>query len=142
VLAYCSSRDEMNKLEAQFIEKFKTVSPDGYNLTTGGDRREISQETRKKLSIAGRRFRHSEETKARISASHKGLKLGIKLPLEVRMKMSKSSAKHRSKKVVDIATGFVWDSCLEAADIYGFKRETLSAYLLNKIKNKTNLRYV
>jgi len=40
------TREELNVLEQKYIKEQKTLSPFGYNLTTGGDYNEISDETR------------------------------------------------------------------------------------------------
>lgn len=44
------SRDELNVLEVYFIDKYKTLSPGGYNLQTGGGSFNLSQEVRDKIS--------------------------------------------------------------------------------------------
>src|SRR3989304_5679547 len=41
------TREELNILEKKHICAHQTLSPSGYNLTTGGDYNEISEETRK-----------------------------------------------------------------------------------------------
>jgi group I intron endonuclease len=45
-----SSLEELNKKEIEFINKFNTLSPNGYNLTTGGLNYIRSEESRKKKS--------------------------------------------------------------------------------------------
>lgn len=42
--------EELNESEIFFIEKFKSLTPDGYNLTTGGQNTILSQEIIDKLS--------------------------------------------------------------------------------------------
>ena len=50
-----SCRDDMlNEREHYWIEKLKSLSPDGYNLTTGGDACEICEESRAKISATKR----------------------------------------------------------------------------------------
>ena len=83
----------------------------------------------------------SKETKKRLSDSHKG----IFPSKETRIKLSESKSgkkNHNSKQVIDITTGFVWDTLSEASRIYGIKAPTLCLYLNNESKNKTNLRYI
>lgn len=46
----CNSLEEMNHREAYCIKLFNTMTPNGYNLTTGGDVKNISEETRLKKS--------------------------------------------------------------------------------------------
>lgn len=58
VLEWCETKDELNQRERYFIEKFNARSPDvGYNLAVGG-------------TVIG--MNHSAETRAKMSASHKG----------------------------------------------------------------------
>lgn len=49
-IAKCNSLEEMNHREAYYIKLFNTLAPNGYNLTTGGDIKQFSQETRLKKS--------------------------------------------------------------------------------------------
>lgn len=93
VLSKCNSLEEMNHRENYYIKLFKTLAPYGYNLTTGGDGRKCSEETRKKMSISqkgnkGRtgQKRSKEEIEKQIKKT-KGVKRGP-LPKEVIEKMS------------------------------------------------------
>jgi len=110
--------DQLDVLEKQLIEEWDTRSPEGYNLTSGGEggdcfkgcchseeTKQIQRErrlgtkhsaetkakiaawnkgrvhlprseaTRKKMSVAQRGHRHSEETKVKMSETRKRLKL-------------------------------------------------------------------
>lgn len=52
ILATCKSQDELNYLEMYFINKYNTLVPNGYNLTSGGSGssgRIVTNETRQKL---------------------------------------------------------------------------------------------
>ena len=71
-----TSIEELNKKEQEFIKKFNTFKPHGYNLTTGG-----------------LNYIRSEETKRKFSEGQKGAKnhrFGKKLSRQVRQRMSKS----------------------------------------------------
>lgn len=46
----CSSIDELNVKEQFWIRYYNSLSPNGYNLNTGGLNRTVSEETRKKFS--------------------------------------------------------------------------------------------
>ena len=62
-------------LEIDAIEKFNTVSPHGYNLTTGGNSGgSPSEETRQKISASLKGKTFSEETRRKISEANKGRK--------------------------------------------------------------------
>ena len=75
----CYSEEEMNSDEQYYIKLFKTLWPNGYNLTEGGEGCVASEETRKKISEALKGMKHpmfgkhhSEESKKKISDAHKG----------------------------------------------------------------------
>ena len=103
---------ELNELERYYIKLYDTFDTEhGMNLTSGGDSvsREISEETRKKLSDAKKGTKlwlgkkHTEESKKKMSVAHIGKKsnLGKKRSEEYKLKMSiarkgkKVSEKHR-----------------------------------------------
>lgn len=82
IIAKCNSIEEMNHRETYYIKLFNTLSPNGYNLNTGGNNRIPSKETRNKMSISRSGEKHpmfgkfhSEETKKKISAAHIGKKV-------------------------------------------------------------------
>ena len=75
VIEECENRDELNEREIFWIAKLNTKAPNGYNLTEGGDGNcgyVASEETRKKLSAAGRRRQVTAETRKKLSESQKG----------------------------------------------------------------------
>ena len=99
----CYSDSEMNDDEKYYIKLYKTLWPNGYNLSEGGDggvrceetRRKISnshkglqagekhpnygkhlsEETRRKISVSLKGKTPSEETRRKMSDSHKGKNL-------------------------------------------------------------------
>lgn len=73
ILADGLSLDEANRLEAEFIAKHNTISPYGYNLRTGGESPAFSEETRKKLSEAGKKRRLSDSHRFHLSELGKAL---------------------------------------------------------------------
>lgn len=97
----CYSEEELCSDEQYYIKLFKTLYPNGYNLTEGGDGGEIPcEEIRKKMSTShkginiwmkGKTF--SEETKKKMSLSKKGKPsgmLGKKHSEESKKKMSQN----------------------------------------------------
>lgn len=77
------------------------------------------------LRTGGGNYAVCDITRKRLSDSHKG---------------QKSAA---AKQVIDITTGFIWDSIKEAAEIYGIRKGNLNRYLNGYRKtNPTNLRLV
>ena len=77
-IACAFNLDSLNFLEAYFISQLNTLSPNGYNLTTGGESYTRSEETLQKMAEATRGtarhkgFKHSPEVRAKISAILKG----------------------------------------------------------------------
>lgn len=78
VIAYALKQEFLNDLEILLIAQHNTFTPNGFNLTSGGNANtEISQETRKKLSIASMERRHTGEAKKKMSLAARGNKKGI-----------------------------------------------------------------
>ena len=64
---------ELNVLEEQYIQKYNTLAPNGYNLMTGGGNgRRHSDETRKKMTMSRIGKKHLTITKEKIGEKHKG----------------------------------------------------------------------
>lgn len=99
----------LNDMERYFIETYNSLAPNGYNLTTGGERPSPSQETRvrqaeaqlgkkqseetkqkRRVAITGKK--RSEETKQRMAEAQKGNRnrLGDTKSEEERKKISDS----------------------------------------------------
>lgn len=103
VLEQCKSKKELEQQEIFWIKKLNTLSPNGYNLTEGGEGnlgRKPSLVTRRKMSDAHRGQipwiigkTHSKETRKKISKSHKGKKHSE----ETRRKMSKAQKCNTSR---------------------------------------------
>lgn len=67
------TKEEADDLEKLLINKFNTMnSKYGYNLAEGGSRGSLSEETRKKISESHKGMFLSEETKRKLSALNKG----------------------------------------------------------------------
>ena len=78
----CYSEEEMCSDEQYYIKVFKTLWPNGYNLTEGGDGVIPCEETKKKMSESRSGEKHhffgkhlSDETKQKISETKKGKQL-------------------------------------------------------------------
>ena len=94
----CYSEEEMCSDEQYYIKVFKTLWPNGYNLTEGGDGCVASEETRRKLSEIRKKLytsgmkhpmfgkHHSEETKKKISESKKNISEETKKKISEAMK--------------------------------------------------------
>ncbi len=64
--------EQANEREVFHIMDKGTLSPNGYNLTTGGLNRKVSEDTRLKISIANVGKKQSEETRLKISEAMTG----------------------------------------------------------------------
>ena len=108
IIIECNPEDNMI-LETKYIEQFKTLSPNGYNLSpTGGcsnnggvlgdngkeklskyrTGKKHSQETKDKIRVAALKRKHSQETKDKMSKSGMG-KLGTKFGKPSREQIAK-----------------------------------------------------
>ena len=69
----CYSEEEMCSDEQYYIKLFKTLWPNGYNLTEGGDGVIPCEEVRKKISETKKGKIFSEEHKKKLSFARKGI---------------------------------------------------------------------
>jgi group I intron endonuclease len=76
VLAKAETQDELNALEREFIESIRTISPNGYNLTTGGENYVRSDETRRKISTA---MKGTQRCKGRVVSAEQRAKTSLSL---------------------------------------------------------------
>ncbi|NJO48147.1 MAG: GIY-YIG nuclease family protein [Leptolyngbyaceae cyanobacterium RM2_2_4] len=72
ILVICNSLKELNEQESIFIKKFNTLAPNGYNLTSGGEGKTFSEESRSKISNAKKGKAYSEQFKKMRSESQTG----------------------------------------------------------------------
>jgi len=82
----CVDDWDLDYHETWLIRELGTLSPGGYNLTTGGSGGIPSEETKKKISEANTGKKHTEETKKKIRES----KIGNILSEETKKKISES----------------------------------------------------
>ena len=84
----------LDSLEIDEIRNHNTLSPNGYNLTKGGEGCRASEETRRKQSEAAKGRKMSPEARRKMSEANKGRKHS----LETRRKMSEAG---KGKKRTD-----------------------------------------
>lgn len=78
-LVICSSKEEMDSLEALYVKTLNTKVPNGYNIADGGHSagaHKCSEETKEKIRKARVGMRFSAEHRKNLSISHKGKGLG------------------------------------------------------------------
>lgn len=61
----CISMDDLNRMEVFWIRWFNCISPNGYNLTDGGNNQRPSNITKERLSINAKATWKNEETRAK-----------------------------------------------------------------------------
>ncbi len=77
--------DNLNFAEIEYIKKYNSISPNGYNITYGGNGGKHLEETKRKISEAHKGKKFTEEHKKKLSESLSGRKI----PKETRLKMNK-----------------------------------------------------
>ena len=68
----CCEVDKLDDREIYWINERKCMSPDGYNLSTGGNRPIMSEESRQKMSNARKGMVFTDEHRKNLSLSHMG----------------------------------------------------------------------
>lgn len=141
ILTECE-RVDLFKLERYYGDLYSSISRKNLNcsLPKSDDLPYlISEETRVKLSEGrlGNKHWHygkklSIEAKIKIANSHKGKKH----TLEHRMKVSKNSAS--SNIIIDLNTGFFYNSATELSQYLNYSRSYLLSMLNGHRKNKTS----
>jgi group I intron endonuclease len=157
ILCRCDSVEELNKKEKQYIEELNSITPNGYNLRTGGFNSLMSEDSKKKMSLSHlgeRNFNFgkpkSEEIKNKISAANIGKKRSqsfkdsrsqymrlnnpqFNMSVE---KIERLNAYNDIKKVkiICIETGIIYGSISEAAKELSISKGNISRVLSGKYK--------
>ena len=127
VLCECETIEELNEAEKHFIKLYNSLVPFGYNMCEGGDNTtgyKHSDETKQKMSVAKKgkylgsdhpfhNKTHSEETKEQLSKARRGRKLDSE--------WRENLAKGHYKKVLCVETGTIYDSIKECAETLNLK---------------------
>lgn len=75
VLEICLDKEVMFQREMFWIKELNTFSPNGYNMTFGGEGGKVSPEAIEKIRLKKIGKKASEETKHKMSISHSGKKM-------------------------------------------------------------------
>lgn len=62
-----STNNLLNKLEKEFIDKYNTLTPNGYNLKSGGNQPILSETTKQRMSKAAKGKKLSKEHRKKLS---------------------------------------------------------------------------
>lgn len=100
-------KTELDYYEEKLIKENNTLVPNGYNIRTGGNTSSFCEETREKMSCSHKGKKHSYETKQSISKALSGRSLGEEtkkkisltkrntdLPETSKIKMNRTGMKH------------------------------------------------
>lgn len=95
-------KEELSELECKYIKHYNTFGTEGYNMTSGGEGRrdfKLSEETKRKISLAGKGRVPSEETRKKLSLAG----MGRKLTEEIKAKMKETvSKKKKPVKIINV----------------------------------------
>lgn len=78
LLEDCKNKQELNDLERKWINQLNTLAPNGYNLTSGGEKYDgfkLSTETKHKIAASLLDKKHTEERKKAMSTAAKNRKI-------------------------------------------------------------------
>lgn len=130
ILSECNTIQQLNDAEKYFIDYYQTLSPNGYNLTTGGEGFTVSEETKKKQSTSHKgktapwnSYKRSDETRKKMSDAAKG-RLS-------KLKGTKRSS-YSDKLVLCLTNGIVYKSAREASRQLKIDYKKISLVCKNK----------
>lgn len=84
-LCECKSKYDLDSKEIEFSRIYNTIVPNGYNLKVGNGPNTVSEETKKKISLANKGRKASNRHIINQSISH----IGNKMSDEIKQKLSK-----------------------------------------------------
>lgn len=122
IICICFNED-CNKYEGEYIQKFNTISPNGYNLMSGGNNGKHHPETKRLISekLKGRvltthtpemRKKHSERMKGENNPNYKK-----PMSEEQKQKISKMCKKNHKKGIYKNKSKVMTEKCLKALEI-------------------------
>lgn len=120
------SKDDLNMLEIYYINEYKTLSPGGYNLQTGGGSFNLSQEVKDKISnsLKGRNITWSDK-----------ISLGVKKLWEDN-EYRERQVEQRNKKRGSYRRGIVRVKLRKEINMDDFKKDYSSYMNLQEMSKK------
>lgn len=152
------TQEEMNRLECLEIENRKSLIPNGYNQKEGGRNSRMPEDVKKKISMANKGYKHTEEAKAKMSKSKTGKTIKRTAPSsrkkpyhteESKRKISQAQKDFNknggihSKETMVICeeTGRIFLRVKDAAEFYGCLYNQISAVISKKRKTFRGLHF-
>ncbi len=116
--------ESLNLLEVHYIQKFSSLSPNGYNLELGGDSKRCHEETKAKISqtLKGRPIKN------RMNGAPKGRPVSQERRGMISKTMTGQPQPWKYKAVID-SNGVVYESVNAAAKALGVNRVTISGLI-------------
>lgn len=131
IIAECDNETELSKLEKFFITFYDCKSPNGYNLTEGGEGvsgftfptdiiqriaaknkgRKLSENTRRKMSESRKGHPVSDKTRQKLSIAN----MGKSHPVSEATRKKLSDNRPNKRKVICVETGEIFESLAAAA---------------------------
>ncbi len=128
-ICFSSNKKELMSLEKHYISELNTVSPNGYNLTSGGENCIVSKETRQKISnrLKGRKIEWAEKVSS-----------GVKKLWENEEYRTKQ-IEQRKQKRGKYRNGIVREKLRKDVDLISFKKDYESYMNLKEMSKKYNV---
>jgi group I intron endonuclease len=162
------TQKELDNLEIYYIKSYKDSGIILLNIKEGGSGGKLPKSSIDKMLITRGKWNHTEETKLKISNSHKGILHSTETKLKLsnvgktrffsditKKRISETykrkialgeikiiSPEINKKIILDLITGIFYIGVVDAANTYSFKTATLRKKLNGQLKNNTNLKYV
>lgn len=136
IICKCT-KEELSELERTYIKEFNTFGRFGYNMTSGGEGTrdcKASDETRKKISLAGKGRVPTEETRKKLSLANMGHKLSEETKDKIRKTLigKKQKPEQIEKTKIALSKRIIKDST----------REKLRNNMLGKPKSPEHIKNV
>jgi group I intron endonuclease len=123
----------LDTYEIFYISQFKEAGYEMMNIREGGLGGKLPKESIEKMIKTRGKWNHSEETRKKISQSHKGMKHSEETKERFR------TLANAGKLVLNTETGIFYDSISLVAKVYNINQKTLHNRLVGVSKNKTSL---
>lgn len=115
MIAEYTNETDLNNAEEYYIDWYNTLSPNGYNLTTGGEGGKVSEEAKLRMSNATKGKNnpfygktHSQEIKQRFSTARSGsgnAMFGKKQSTETKLKISNARKGQHNSPMTEFKKG-------------------------------------
>lgn len=102
ILDRCNDIEKLNKLEEFYINFYDTFK-NGYNLTTGGGNRKLSEKTKQKISISHKKENLSKEARQRMSIASRKENLSKETIQKMSIARKGRNLSEKTKKKISIS---------------------------------------